>query len=64
MTISLWSLSDGVSAPRITPAKASTAAGEGLLATLKAREAELDTVTSAAKPEVSLDGSVAVALTK
>ena len=40
---------------------APTAAGEGMLATLK-EFAERDTVTSAAKPDVSFDGSVAVAL--
>src|ERR1700677_4686177 len=60
---SLCLLEDGESMPR-TPsaATASTAAADGVIAALEETEAEVVTVTSAAKLEVSFVESVAVAL--
>ena len=63
MLVSFWLLDGGESVPKMLwTARASTAAGNGMIAALLEAGAELDTVTSAAKPEVSFDGSVAVAL--
>jgi dienelactone hydrolase len=57
-------LSAGVSEPKIKLATASTAAGVTVLFALGFTFGGSVTVTSAAKPEVSFDGSVAVALTE